>query len=150
MAPAHAGKRRRDHEGQHDELIGIDAHQCRSFAVLRYRAQRLAEKGKFHKGVEQADGDRGHHDDQDALHRQEYADEADHVIAVGRIEGVGDRPEQHQHGVLQGDGDPDRCNQRQQFTAALAQGRKNDRVHQPSQNSPQRSTRPQYRQDSCR
>ena len=80
--------------------------------------------------------DRGHNDNQDALRRQEYAAETDHVIAVGRIECVGNRAEQNQHGILQGNGDADRRNQRQQFTAALAQGRKNDSVHQPSQDGP--------------
>ena len=32
---AHAGERRRDHEGEHDQLVGIDAHQARGLAVLR-------------------------------------------------------------------------------------------------------------------
>ena len=127
------GERRCDHEGQHDELVGIDAHQAGGLAVLRNRAQRLSEKREFHEGIEQGDGNGRDDDNQHALNREEHACDSDHLIAVGRVERKRDRPKPGQHRVLQHDGHADGRDQGEQLVAALAQGSEDDRVHQPTQ-----------------
>ena len=140
----HAGKCRRDDECQHDELVGIDTHQPGSLAVLRHRAQCLAQKCKFHKRVEQCDGYGGNRNDDDTLPGYEDPGKADDLAAVWCLERVGDRPEPRQHQILHHDRNADRGNQRQQFIALATQWRKNRCIDQPAQHSADHETQSRY------
>ena len=119
--PRHAGERRRDHDGERDQQARVDSHQAGGLAILRHRAQRLAEEGEAQKGVERRDrgGRHQHHDD--ALLREEDAADADRLASERRIELVGDRSEKSELPVLEQHRDADRRDQGPQLVAALAQ-----------------------------
>ena len=129
----HAGERGCNDECQHDELVGIDAHEPGGLAILRNRAQRLAQKCEFHECVKQRNCYGRNRDDDDALPGYEDSGKADDLAAVLRLERVGNGSEPRQHQVLHHDRNADRRDQRQELISLAPQWRKNCRVDQPAE-----------------